>query len=158
MNDLTQPPAGEYVPSEMTDTTGKAQGRWRVGSKVPRNLYCGDEPIAMPADEKTAALIADGMNGVEQLKREDAERTESIRRSDEVLNAQLDALRESNRKLAGELSRHESLLLKATEASVDAMARIAELERAVIQIRDICQAERLPCGQIFDIAQEALER
>jgi hypothetical protein len=35
---------------------------WRVGKKVPRNLYRGDEPIAMLATAELAAEIAEGMN------------------------------------------------------------------------------------------------
>ncbi len=43
---------------------------WRVGSKVKRNLYFGDEPIAVLANEVMAQRIAEGMNAAE--KAEDA--------------------------------------------------------------------------------------
>ncbi len=37
---------------------------WRVGRKVSRNIYdAADEPIAMLADEETARLIVDAVNG-----------------------------------------------------------------------------------------------
>jgi len=48
---------------------------------------------------------------------------------------------------------YEAAELAARKAIAD---RIEALERALIQIRDICQDERLPCGQIFEIAEEAL--
>lgn len=34
---------------------------------------------------------------------------------------------------------------------------VERLRAALIQIRDICQERQLPCGQIFDIAEEAIE-
>jgi hypothetical protein len=51
----------------------------------------------------------------------------------------------------------EQLLRLDEQRMVSDKRRIADLERALQQIRDICQAERLPCGQIYEIAVEALE-
>ncbi len=38
---------------------------WRVGRKVPRNLYRGDEPIAMLATPETAAAMVALLNFAE---------------------------------------------------------------------------------------------
>lgn len=38
---------------------------WRVGRKVPRNLYRGDEPIAMLATPATAAAMVALLNFAE---------------------------------------------------------------------------------------------
>lgn len=45
-------------------------GRWRTGTKIKRNLYCDDEPIAMLAEEHTAESIAEKMNYAETVWRE----------------------------------------------------------------------------------------
>jgi hypothetical protein len=42
--------------------------RWRVGRRVPRNIYRDDEPIAMLATPEIAAEIVAGMNDVERLR------------------------------------------------------------------------------------------
>lgn len=38
---------------------------WRVGRKVPRNLYRGDEPIAMLATPELASELAEKLNRAE---------------------------------------------------------------------------------------------
>lgn len=45
--------------------TNSEMCKWRVGSKVRRNLYRGDEPIAMLATERLAAEIASKLNFAE---------------------------------------------------------------------------------------------
>ena len=47
--------------------------RWRVGRKVPRNIYRDNEPIAMLATPEIAAEIVAGMNEVERLRAEAVE-------------------------------------------------------------------------------------
>ncbi len=40
---------------------------WRVGRRVPRNIYLDDEPVAMLATPELAANIVAGMNNVQRL-------------------------------------------------------------------------------------------
>lgn len=44
--------------------------QWRVGRKVPRNLYRGDEPIAMLASATLAREICDRLNHCDELEEE----------------------------------------------------------------------------------------
>ena len=56
--------------------------KWRVGRKIGRNLYRGDEPIAMLATEELAQEIADRLNigsRVDTLEAENAELRELLR-------------------------------------------------------------------------------
>jgi hypothetical protein len=41
---------------------------WRTGTKVPHNLYEGDEPRGMLLDPLVAARIAAAMNGIERAR------------------------------------------------------------------------------------------
>lgn len=41
--------------------------KWRVGHKVPRNLYRDDEPIAMLATEEIAAELVRKLNAAESI-------------------------------------------------------------------------------------------
>lgn len=61
-------------------------GRWRVGTKVPRNLYRDDEPIAMLADEDTARSIAEKMNYAEWAWRRIEELERQLARRDGILD------------------------------------------------------------------------
>lgn len=42
--------------------------RWRIGRKVPRNIYRDNEPIAMLATPEIAAEIVADMNEVAELR------------------------------------------------------------------------------------------
>lgn len=44
------------------------KAHWRVGRRVPRNIYRDNEPIAMLATPEIAAEIVNGMNDVERLR------------------------------------------------------------------------------------------
>jgi hypothetical protein len=50
------------------DGAGPVQGpRWRVGRRVPRNLYRGDEPIAMLATPELAAEMVALLNKADKF-------------------------------------------------------------------------------------------
>jgi hypothetical protein len=53
---------------------------WRVGRKVPRNLYRGDEPIAMLATAELAQEIAERLNSAEQISEQAARQFIALQR------------------------------------------------------------------------------
>lgn len=106
--------------------------RWRVGTKVPRNIYCEDQPIAMLADEDTARSIAEKMNYAETIWRKVEQLQETSRK-----------LKECQEELIRE--RQNVLTITATATAltdqvITSAKQLAEKERqlaAAITARDM---------------------
>jgi hypothetical protein len=84
---------------------------WRVGAKIPLNVYDGDRPVCQCHSDQDARTIADAVNAVQSgsttdpLLRENA----SLREQNRRLRADWLAMSAGNQELVDELARLRSV-------------------------------------------------